>query len=574
MYFVALYASTLPMDELAAELKISVATISLVATHDMRVWSSEGPKAPGAPKPKAITESDTPNEVKAITESNKQPEKTVPEQKLTKEESTDTVLKRASSGSQQTSLRVDVRTLDVLMNLAGELVLSRNQLLQAASKNHDDAEPASVSVKIDRVTSELQDAIVQTRMQPIGSVFNKFPRIVRDLANMVNKKAELNIEGKDVELDKSIVESIADPLTHLIRNSIDHGIEAPADRGSKPKAGTIDLKAYHLSGKVIIEIQDDGGGIDHNRLKTKATDKGLITPEQAKSMSEREAVKLIFHPGFSTAEQVTDISGRGVGMDVVRTNIEKLGGTIDIETAIGIGTTIRIQLPLTLAIIPSLVVLASEQRFAIAQSSIRELIRVRREDLKERIQKIQGADVLRLRGTLLPLVYLNDVVNKRETREHDLDAETDSPMNIVLLDAGELHYGLVVDGLEDSQEIVVKPLGRHMAGAEVLAGATVLGDGRVASILDVAGLASYFSIRSIEQHEEEVQEDYSTTQKVLVFENAENEYFGVPEALVQRVERVQISQLDTIGGMEVLQYRGTSMSILKLEKLIRAAEPP
>jgi two-component system chemotaxis sensor kinase CheA len=378
------------------------------------------------------------------------------------------------STSADTSIRVSVHLLDRLMNLAGELVLSRNQLVQQVGSDGT-AELDSVAGRVDQVTSELQEAIMQTRMQVIGTVFGKFPRVVRDLSNQLGKQCQLTLEGEDVELDKSIIEAIGDPLTHLVRNSVDHGIESPEQRiaAGKPAAGAIVLRAFHQAGKVNISISDDGGGIDVAKLKEKAIGRGLITPEQASDMSDREALRLIFHPGFSMAEAVTGVSGRGVGMDVVKTNIEKLGGAVGIDTRTGAGTTIHVKLPLTLAIIPSLIVRCRGDRFAIPQASINELVRLKAADVESRIERINDAEVFRLRGNLLPLVRLDGAVDVREKAE----STGDEPVNIIVVETGQLQYGLVVDGLHDSEEIVVKPLGRHMQNCHCLAGATILGDG-------------------------------------------------------------------------------------------------
>ena len=311
----------------------------------------------------------------------------------------------------ETSIRVPVRVLDRLMNLAGELVLSRNQLVRAVAAT-DRANLDAISARLNQVTSELQEAIMRTRLQVVDTVFNKFPRIVRDTCNALGKQCDLVVEGEDVELDKSIIEAIGDPLTHLIRNAMDHGLERPEMRvkaGKSPK-GRIVMKAFHQAGKVNIAVSDDGAGIDAVRLKEKAVARGIITAEQARDMGERESVRLIFHPGFSTAEKVTNVSGRGVGMDVVRTNVERLGGTVNVETRVGAGTTISIKLPLTLAIIPSLIVRCGARRFAIPQASIGELVRVKSAEAEGRIHHVKNAEVLRLRGSLLPLVRLSAAI--------------------------------------------------------------------------------------------------------------------------------------------------------------------
>ncbi|PKN30515.1 MAG: hybrid sensor histidine kinase/response regulator, partial [Deltaproteobacteria bacterium HGW-Deltaproteobacteria-20] len=309
-----------------------------------------------------------------------------------------------SAIAQPDSLRVHVSLLEDLMNLAGELVLSRNQLMQAISSGAiHQIEVAGQ--RIDLVTSELQETIMLTRMQTVGNIFNKFPRVVRDLARTLGKEMDLQLEGNDVELDKTIIEGLGDPLTHLVRNSADHGIEMPDVRvkAGKPAMGTIVLKAYHEAGQVIIEIVDDGGGLDTEKIVAKALSRGLISPDQAKSMSDKEKANLIFLPGLSTAEQVTDVSGRGVGMDVVKSNLDQLGGQVDIETERGKGTTIRIKLPLTLAIIPSLLVSVGQERYAIPQVNVDELLRIPVDQITERVELVGDAEVLLLRGELIPL---------------------------------------------------------------------------------------------------------------------------------------------------------------------------
>lgn len=487
----------------------------------------------------------------------------------------------------ETNIRVSVSVLDRLMNLAGELVLGRNQLLQTIAA--DDAQTLElVATRIDQVTSELQETIMQTRMQPVGSVFNKFTRIVRDLSRMLDKKCQLEIEGKDVELDKTIIEAISDPLTHLVRNSVDHGVERPELRvaNGKSETGHVHLTAYHQDGKVNISISDDGAGIDASILRRKAVEKGLLTQERADSLSDAEAVRLIFMPGFSTADEVSAVSGRGVGMDVVKTNFERLGGSVDIDTVLGKGTTITVRLPLTLAIIPSLIVRSGEQRFALPQVNISELVRIRVGDETRRIEKLRDAEVLRLRDSLLPLVRLSSFLNTNDgptdgpspvdttalTKESTTDRQ--SATNIVVLEAGNLRYGLVVDGLNDSEEIVVKPLGRHMKSIKSLAGATVLGDGQIALILDVTGLANHMQLQITERLEtaadnQELEENDETI-STLLFTNHPDEQFGIPMNCVARIERIRIDQLDAVGGQEVLQYRDRTLPLLLVDKCLAA----
>ena len=479
-----------------------------------------------------------------------------------------------SKAAPEANIRVAVGVLDSLMNLAGELVLSRNQLLQAVSTDEKTGLEA-ISARLDQITSELQEAIMQTRMQPIGSVFGRFPRVVRDLSSKLGKKIDLEIEGKEVEVDKTIVEAIGDPLTHLVRNSCDHGVELPEVRtaAGKPAKGTIHLKAFYQAGKVRIEINDDGGGIDPEKLKQKAVSKGIITQEKADQMGDREAIRLIFAPGFSTAAEVTDVSGRGVGMDVVRTNIAKLGGTVDVESTLGEGTSIVVTLPLTLAIIPSLIVQVGRDRFAIPQVNIAELVRVRESERSERMGRVKNAEVLRLRGQLLPLVRLSDALDC-ESADHITPGHAS---NIIVVDTGQTRFGLVVDALHDSEEIVVKPLGRHHKNCRQLAGATILGDGHVALILDIAGIAADEDLRTDEEladaSKDQDTEDTANLdmQAVLLFDNNATDYFAIPMDIIARIERVRIDQIDTVAGQEVLQYRSTTLPLMRPENCVAAA---
>jgi two-component system chemotaxis sensor kinase CheA len=475
--------------------------------------------------------------------------------------------------SSDLTIRVEVNVLDRLMNLASELVLTRNELLQSMSQSVQTGSN-SPAARLNHVTTQIQDAVMQTRLQPLATVFGRFPRIVRDLGLALGKQCRLVLEGQEVELDKSIAEAIGDPLTHLVRNAIDHGIEPPDARvhAGKPPAGTITLRGSHHAGRAVVSISDDGRGIDAAKLREKAIARGLIDSDQARTMSDREALRWIFRPGFSTAEKVTEISGRGVGMDVVKANVEKLGGTVAVETQPGNGTTITLTLPLTVAIVPALVVRCGACRFALPHRSIRELVRVSASDAPKAISRVDNVEVLRLRGSLLPLVRLGQSLGLA------LDPQPSGPpqgANIVVVEAGPLRYGLVVDALCDSLEIVVKPLSRHLRKCRVFSGATVLGDGGVAMILDVVGIAA--ACQLVPSKNEELPDALSTahdpleeTQWLLLFRNAPDEYFGVPTDAIQRVERVRADQIDTVGGLQVLQYRGMSLPLVELEGLVAA----
>jgi len=468
------------------------------------------------------------------------------------------------------SIRVDVGLLDVLMNLVGELVLARNQILQYTSTQTDSAFTATTQ-RLNLITTELQEGVMKTRMQPIGNIWSKFPRVVRDLAHTCQKKIRLEMEGNETEMDKTIIEAIKDPLTHLVRNSCDHGIENPDVRLARGKAaeGCISLRAYHEGGQVNIEITDDGAGIDPEKVKQRAVQRGLISPDHAARMSEREAIHLIFAPGFSTAEKVTNISGRGVGMDVVKTHIEKIGGAVDIHSKPGQGSTIKIKIPLTLAIIPALVITSAGDRYAIPQVSLLELVRLEAEQARTAIEMIYDTPVYRLRGNLLPLVYLN-----RELRvEGKVKREADAAVNIVVLRADERQFGLVVDEINDTEEIVVKPLAHQLKGITCFAGATIMGDGKVALILDVMGLAQrarvVSEVRDRARNEAALQalEEEINRQTLLLFQLGSEGRMAMRLSDVARLEEFPYSAVEKAWQQEVVQYRGQIMPILRLAKL-------
>jgi len=468
------------------------------------------------------------------------------------------------------SIRVDVSLLDRLMNLVGELVLARNQIIQFGALREDSALHASAQ-RLDLITTELQGGVTKTRMQPIGVVWDKFPRLVRDLAAASGKSIQIEMDGADTELDKTIIESIKDPLTHLIRNSCDHGIEMPADRtkAGKRAQGTISLRGYHEGGQVNIEIHDDGAGISPQRLKEKALQKGLLRSEQAERMSERELLDLIFLPGFSTADKVTNISGRGVGMDVVKTNIERIGGTVDLLSQTGQGTTFKLKIPLTLAIIPGLVVTSGIERFVIPQVSLVELIALQGETGRSLIESVHGTPMYRRRGKLLPLVYLNHVLG---TGECDTPAES---ISIVVLQAEDRQFGLVVDRINDTQEIVVKPLGKHLKGLNCYAGACIMGDGSVALILDVTGVAQRASVisedrtRGREKIAEAVAGPREEKHSFLLFAGPDGSRMAVPLDLVARLEELPSAQMEKSGTQWVAQYRGGILPVVHLRQALQ-----
>lgn len=593
----------------------------------------------------------------------------------------------------ETAIRVDVGQLDRLMNLVGELVLARNQITQHISGTRDSGLLA-VAQRLNHITSELQEGVMKTRMQPIDNVVSRFPRIVRDVAQELGKQVRLELAGRDTELDRTIIESIKDPLTHVVRNSIDHGIESPEKRvaAGKPATGLLFIRAYHEGGQVNIEISDDGAGINVARVKQKALDKGLIPPEQAARMSDREAAGLIFLPGLSTAEKITNVSGRGVGMDVVKTNIERIGGSVDIQTELGQGTTIKFKIPLTLAIIPALIVSAGGERFAIPQVNLLELVRVESNAAEGGIERIFDAPVYRLRGKLLPLVYLKrtlagdnrqhghgpacghrhqqgdagevflkardahrawlgrlrEVLDGRKTmtleeagshrlcllgtwiyseglkdygdiaevhaleKVHEqfhnlvreivrlrnanelsqaeeklleltalservlhflMEAEKrvleSQSVNIVVLQADGRQFGLVVEAVNDTQEIVVKPLGKQLKGITIFAGATIMGDGQVALILDVLGLAQHAAVLSENRAQTVAKEDSQgdaiargARQTLLVFEAGEHSRFAMPLSQAARLEEFPRPQVECCGSRRVVQYRGAILPLI------------
>jgi len=510
-----------------------------------------------------------------------------------------------NSAVSDSTIRVDVGLLDKLMNLVGELVLARNQVLQFTTQSADSTFLAT-SQRLNLITTELQENVMKTRMQPIGNVWSKLPRVVRDLAATCGKQVRLELEGKETELDKTIIEAIKDPLTHIVRNSIDHGIEQPEVRlqRGKPPEGCLRMRAYHEGGQVNIEISDDGNGVDCERVKAKALQRGLITAELAARMNDHETLNLIFMPGFSTAEKVTNVSGRGVGMDVVKTNIEKIGGTVDLQSQPGEGTTLKIKIPLTLAIIPALIVTSGGDRFAIPQVSLLELVRLEGEQAGQQIEFIHSAPVYRLRGQLLPLVYLNQELKldagrasgpldgtAAGLRPEGLSRGKDgSPtggqdarptllsdaVSIVVLQADGHPFGLVVDQINDTEEIVVKPLGKQLKGLASFAGATIMGDGRVALILDVLGLAQGASVvaevrdRTLLENAAQARKKTDTRQALLLFDAGQGSRMAIPLSMVARLEEFPASSVEHSGAQEVVQYRGQILPLIRVSKYVLA----
>jgi len=466
----------------------------------------------------------------------------------------------------ESTIRVDVGLLDQLMNLVGELVLARNQILQFTRKT-EETSLVTAGQRLNLIASELQESVMKTRMQPIGSVWGRFPRTVRDVALACGKKVRIQMEGQETELDKTLIEAIKDPMTHLVRNAVDHGIESPEARraAGKDPEGLLLLRAFHEGGQVNIEISDDGAGLNLEKVVHKAIQKGLIRADQAARLSEREISKLIFLPGLSTAEKVTNVSGRGVGMDVVRTNIERIGGAVDLQSEPGKGTTVKVKIPLTLAIVPALIVSSGGDRFAIPQVALTELVSV---DVRQGvIETVHGAPVYRLRGQLLPLVDLNQELRLPQTRKGG------ASVNIVVLHAEDRQFGLVVDEINDTEEIVVKPLRKQLKSVKVFAGASIMGDGRVALILDVLGLAQRANVIGETRDtalklDAAVQQSGNGRQTLLLFQSGADGRMAIPLSSVARLEEFKRSAVERSGRQQVVQYRGHILPLVHVSEVV------
>ena len=475
------------------------------------------------------------------------------------------------------TIRVDVHLLDRLMNLVGELVLTRNQITQFSARQSD-ANLVGPTQQLNLLTSELQEEVMRTRMQPISNVFDKFPRVVRDVATTRGKQVLIEMEGKETELDRSLLEAIKDPLTHIVRNSVDHGIELPDERvarGKRPE-GRLMLRACHEGGQVLVEISDDGAGIDTARVKSKAIERGMITAQQATRMSESELLNLVFLPGFSTVEKVTNLSGRGVGMDVVKTNVDRVNGTVDLQSYPGKGTTIKIKIPLTLAIVRAVIIQSKGKRFAIPQVNIQELVRLDADRVRTEIESVHGVPVYRMRGRLLPLVYLSEEL--KLAKQAGNQAGEEEAINIVVLQANEHPFGLVVNEINDSEEIVVKPLSKQLRGLKTFAGATIMGDGKVALILDVVGLAQNASILSEARNQALAEkaaealagQDQKQVEKqtFLLFAGPDDSRMALPLSTVARLEEFPAKDVEKSGDEWVVQYRGKILPLLRLDVVL------
>lgn len=473
--------------------------------------------------------------------------------------------------SADASIRVDVALLDKLMTLVGELVLARNQVLQYTSKSNNTPFNTTAQ-RLDHITSELQDSVMKTRMQPIGNVWSKFPRILRDLATTCGKQVRLELAGQETELDRTILEAIKDPLTHILRNAVDHGIERPTERiaSNKPEEGTIVCRAYHEGGQVIIEITDDGRGIDPQRVLQKALASNLVRPDEAMRLSEGEILNLIFQPGFSTADEVTNISGRGVGMDVVRANIEGIGGCVDMTSTMGAGSSLKIKIPLTLAIIPALVVTCRGVRYALPQGSLLELVRLEGDAAIRGIERVRGVPVYRLRGHLLPLVHLDEVLGHDPVEP---EAGEDPIVNIVILQGDGRRFGLIVDEINDTEEIVVKPLSKLLEDVVVFSGATIMGDGAVALILDVLGVALATGVaergdRPVRESDGDDARPRGRGVPLLVAELGDGRRIALPLDTVARLEEIEVARIERSHGGDVVQHRGQILPLLHLADVV------
>ena len=467
------------------------------------------------------------------------------------------------------SLRVNVETLEYLMTMVSELVLTRNQLLEIV-RRHEDSEFKTPLQRLSNVTAELQEGVMKTRMQPIGNAWQKLPRVVRDLATELGKEIDLQMLGADTELDRQVLELIKDPLTHMVRNSADHGLETPAERRGlgKPEKGLIRLSAHHEGGHIIIEIADNGRGLDTDRIKIKAIAAELATEADIEKMTEAQIHKFIFAPGLSTAQQVTSVSGRGVGMDVVKSNIDQIGGTIDVKSVSGAGSCFVIKIPLTLAIVSALIVEADGDRFAIPQLAVIELVRARANS-EHRIERIKDTPVLRLRNKLLPLIHLGTLLGA-----HKPGVAVEENGFIVVTQVGSQKFGIVVDGVFHTEEIVVKPMSTKLRHIGMFSGNTILGDGAVIMIIDPNGIAESIgraTESAIESADAEVEHDAGAEQAIslLVFRAGSAELKAVPLSLVTRLEEIHCDQIELSNGRHLVQYRGHLMPLVRINDTVR-----
>jgi two-component system chemotaxis sensor kinase CheA len=464
------------------------------------------------------------------------------------------------------TIRVDVTLLDELMVLVGELVLARNQIAQCIGRQTD-GDLVRASQRLNLIAGELQEGVMKTRMQPIDHVWSKLPRVVRDLGLQCGKSVRVQMEGRDTELDRTLLEAVKDPLTHLVRNAVDHGIETPDVRlaAGKPAEGLLTLRARHDGGQVVVEVADDGAGIDPEKVGAKAIERGLVTAETLRGMAPADVLQLIFHPGFSTAAAVTNVSGRGVGMDVAKTNVEAIGGTIEIESVPGDGALCRLSIPLTLAIVPALTVECDAGRYAIPQIALQELVALAAEKAASAVEEVGGAPVYRLRGELLPLVRLGEVLGSARS-------EDGGSVVIAVLRSEGRRFGLVVDKVVNTEEIVVKPVGSHFDAIGMYSGSAVLGDGSVAMILDIKALARR-ALRAVTAERQVFQEAHASEavaavggQRLLLAAVGDGRRVAIPIETVTRLEKMPRAAVERVGNREVVQYRGAILPIVRLDK--------
>jgi two-component system chemotaxis sensor kinase CheA len=478
----------------------------------------------------------------------------------------DTDAKEGGAHAQNQSIRVNLDVLENLMQMVGELVLTRNQLLQVV-RHRDDRELKAPLQQLSQITSELQESVMKTRMQPIGNAWSKFPRLIRDLSMELHKKIDLKMIGEATELDRQLLEMIKDPLTHMVRNSCDHGLEVPADRvaAGKSETGTVTLAAYHEGGHIIIEIKDDGRGLNIDRIKQKIVEKDLATDAEIEQMSDDQIMQYVFKAGFSTAEKVTSVSGRGVGMDVVRTNIEKIGGTVSLSSAKNKGSTFHIKIPLTLAIVSVLLVESSGQRFALPQLNVVELVRVG-EESPYRLETINQSSVLRLRDKLLPLIKLSDILKLPEPEARR--AKQSASSYVAVLRVGVTDFGLILDKIYDTEEIVVKPVSTVLSDLDIYSGNTILGDGSVIMILDPNGVLKCLGGRESANKDEPITRDNEESKEkiasFLVFNAGDGAPKAVPLELVSRLEVIDSKAIELSGDDHVVQYRDELMRLKTL----------
>ena len=480
---------------------------------------------------------------------------------------------KARSANAEASVRVNVTLLDRLMNLVGELVLARNQILKFSAQQ-DDSILLGTLQHLSQVTTELREGVMKTRMQPISKLFDKVPRLVRDVSVSCGKQVRVEVEGGETELDRTLIEAINDPLTHLVRNAIDHGIEKPEQRVSKGKhvEGLLRLRALHEGGQVTVEISEDGAGIDVDKIRAKSIERGAISTEQAARMSPAELLNLIFLPGVSTAEKVTSVSGRGVGMDVVKTNIERVGGSVEVLSRPGEGTTFKLRVPLTLAIVPALIAECGGKCFAIPQMNLVELVRLDGQSARTGIEWVHGAPVYRLRGRLLPLIELRKELRLSDSGERL--GENGKAINIVVLQVDSRCFGLTVDQVHDTEEIVVKPLSEHLKGIRAYAGVTIMGDGKLALILDVPGLALNANVSSESRDratsEEEIvaPEQSSQKQKLVLFAGTGGSRMALALSALARLEEFHPREIERSGNQWVAQYRGQILPLIRINDVL------